>query len=83
MRSILRRDTKMMMATGERRGAIARRSETGIALLAINPLIATMRTTTVDQIVRRDGLVYRIGGIRERVSRINYLNLINYRLQCS
>ena len=71
----------MMMATGEKRGTTASRTAIAIALVAIGPLIATMKAMTVNQKVK-DGPKCRIGEIRERVSRINYLNLIIFCLQC-
>ena len=75
MRNILRGGTRTMIATRERRVAIATRTD--IALLAIDPLTATMRVTTVDLKVRKVGLVYLI----VRVSHTHYLNLSNYGLQ--
>lgn len=65
-----REDTRMMMATGEKRGTTASRTAIAIALVAIGPLIATMKAMTVNQKVK-DGPKCRIGEIRARVSRIN------------
>ena len=67
------------MATGEKRGTIA--SGTAIALVAIGPLMGTMKAMTVNQ-KAKDGPECRIGEIRARVSRINYLNFIIFCLQC-
>ena len=58
------------MATGEKRGTTASRTAIAIALVAIGPLIATMKAMTVNQKVK-DGPKCRIGEIRARVSRIN------------
>ena len=69
------------MATGEKRGTIMSRTVIAIALVAIGPLIATMKAMTVNQ-KAKDGLECRIREIRARVSRINYLNLIIFCLQC-
>ena len=80
--STQREGTKMMMATGEKRGAIASGTAIAIAPLAIGPLIATMKAMTVDQKAKQGGPECRIGEIRARVSCINYLNLIFFRLQC-
>lgn len=74
--STQREGTKMMMATGEKRGAIASGTAIAIAPLAIGPLIATMKAMTVDQKAKMGGPECRIGEIRARVSCINYLNLI-------
>ena len=74
-------DTEMM-ATGEKRGTIASETAIAIALLAIGPLIATRKVMTANQ-KAKDGPEFRIGEKRARVSRINYLNLIIFRLQCS
>lgn len=76
-----REDSRMMMATGEKRGSIASGTAIAIALVAIGPLIATMKAMTVNQNAK-DGPECRIGEIRTRVSRINYLNLIIFCLQC-
>ena len=80
--TIRRGDTKMMMVTEEKRGTIASEIAIAIALLAIGPLIAIAKAMTVSQIMM-DGPECRIGGKRARVSRINSLNLIFFRLQCS
>ena len=77
-----REDTRMMMATGEKRGTIMSGTVIAIALVAIGPLIAIAKAMTVSQIMM-DGPECRIGGKRARVSRINSLNLIFFRLQCS
>lgn len=76
-----RENTRMMMATGEKRGTIMSGTVIAIALVAIGPLIATMKAMTVNQ-KAKDGPECRIGEIRARVSRINYLNLIIFCLQC-
>lgn len=75
-----REDTRMMMATGEKRGTIASGTTIAIALVTIGPLIATMKAMTVNQ-KAKDGPECRIGEIRARLSRINYLNLIIFCLQ--
>ena len=80
--TIRRGDTKRMMATGERRGTIASEIAIAIALLGIGPLIAIAKAMTVSQRVK-DGPECHIGEKRARVSRINSLNLIILRLQCS
>ena len=80
--STRKRDTKMMMATGEKRGAIASEIAIAIALLTIGPLIAIAKAMTVSQKMK-DGPECRTGEKRARVSRINSLNLIIFRLQCS
>ena len=59
MSSIQREDRKMMMATGEMRGAIASGIAIVIALLAIGPLIAIMKAMTVDQKAKKDGPEHR------------------------
>ena len=64
-----------MMATGEKRGTIMSGTVIAIALVAIGPLIATMKAMTVNQ-KAKDGPECRIGETRARVSHINYLNLI-------
>lgn len=71
----------MMMATGEKRGTIASGTAIAIALVAIGPLMGTMKAMTVNQ-KAKDGPECRIGEIRARVSRINYLNFIIFCLQC-
>ena len=68
----------MMMVTEEKRGTIASETAIAIAVLAIGPLIAIATAMIVSQIMM-DGPEYRTA----RVSRINPLNLIIFRLQCS
>ena len=80
--STRRGDIKMMMVTEERRGTIASEIAIAIALLAIGPLIAIAKAVMVSQIMM-DGPECRTGEKRARVSRINSLNLIIFRLQCS
>ena len=80
--TIRRGDTKMMMVTEEMRGTIASEIAIAIALLAIGPLIAIATAMIVSQIMM-DGPECRTGEKRARVSPINSLNLITFRLQCS
>lgn len=80
--TIRRGDTKMMMVTEEMRGTIASGIAIAIALLAIGPLIVIARAMTVSQIMMV-GPECRTGEKRARVSPINSLNLITFRLQCS
>ena len=49
-----REDTRMMMATGEKTGSIASGTAIAIALVAIGPLIATMKAMRVNQ-TAKDG----------------------------
>ena len=72
----------MMLATGEKRGAIVSGTAILIALFVIGPLIAIMKAMTVDQKAKKDGPGCRIGEKKARVSRIKYLNLLIFRLQC-
>lgn len=69
MTSTPKEDIRMMMATEGMGGAIA--SGIAIALLAIDPLIATVKVTIADQTVKKDGPECLIGEIRARVSHIS------------
>ena len=80
--STQRGDIKMMMVTEEKRGTIASEVAIAIALLAIGPLIAIATAMIVSQIMM-DGPECCTREKRARVSRINSLNLIILRLQCS